>query len=144
LSVVEILSFDQTADPDLTVTKTHSGNFVQGQNGAAYTIRVTNSGAAATSGTVSVTDTLPASLMATAISGTGWSCTLSTLTCTQTSILAAGASYPTITLTTNVAGNAPASVTNIAAVSGGGETNTGNDTANDVTTINVNVPPPDL
>jgi hypothetical protein len=35
----------------------------------------------------------------------------------------------------NVASNAPASVTNTATVSGGGETNTSNDTANDVTTI---------
>src|SRR5207244_2993616 len=46
-----------------------------------------------------------------------------------------------ITLTVNVASNAAASVTNTATVSGGGETNTSNDTATDVTTIN---PPPDL
>jgi len=47
----------------------------------------------------------------------------------------------TITVTANVASNAPASVTNTATVSGGGETNTANDTANDVTTINT---PPDV
>ena len=38
--------------PDLTITKTHVGNFTQGQTGATYTITVTNSGTAATSGTV--------------------------------------------------------------------------------------------
>ena len=32
--------------PDLTVTKTHTGNFTQGQTGATYTIKVTNSGTA--------------------------------------------------------------------------------------------------
>ena len=36
--------------PDLTITKTHTGNFTQGQTGATYTITVTNSGTAATSG----------------------------------------------------------------------------------------------
>ena len=120
---------------DLTILKTHSGSFTQGQTGASYTITPTNSGGAATSGIVTVTDTLPTGLTATAMSGTNWACTLSTLTCTRNDALAAGASYPTITLTVNVASNAPASVTNTATVSGGGETNTSNDTANDPTTI---------
>jgi len=142
LSIVEVLvSSNQTSISDLTITKNHSGNFVQGQTGATYTISVTNSGGTATSGTVTVTDTLPASLTPTAISGTGWTCTLATLTCTRGDTLAAAASYPAITLTVNVASSAPASVTNTAKVSGGGETNTSNDTANDITTINT---PPDL
>jgi hypothetical protein len=120
---------------DLTIFKTHSGSFTQGQTGASYTITATNSGGAATSGTVTVTDTLPAGLTATAMSGTNWACTLSTVTCTRNDPLAAGASHPAITLKVNVASNAPASVTNTATVSGGGETNTSNDTANDHATI---------
>src|SRR5207237_150494 len=52
---------------DLTVSKTHSGNFTQGQTGAAYTITVTNSGPGPTLGTVSLTDSLSASLTATNI-----------------------------------------------------------------------------
>ena len=44
-----------------------------------------------------------------------------TLTCTRNDVLAAGASYPAITVTVNVANNAPASVTNTANVSGGGQ-----------------------
>jgi uncharacterized repeat protein (TIGR01451 family) len=130
--------------PDLTITKKHSGNFTPGQTGASYSITVTNSGASATAGTVTVTDTLPASLTPTAISGSGWSCTLATLTCARSDALAAGASYPAITLTVNVSSNAPSSVTNTATVSGGGETNTANDIANDVTTINASNAPPDL
>jgi uncharacterized repeat protein (TIGR01451 family) len=121
---------------DLTIAKSHSGNFTQGQTSATYSITATNSGSAATSGTVTVTDTLPAGLTATAISGTGWTCVLGTLTCTRSDALAAGSSYPVITLTVNVANNAAASVTNTATVSGGGQTNTANDTASDPTTIN--------
>jgi uncharacterized repeat protein (TIGR01451 family) len=121
---------------DLTITKSHTGNFSQGQTGATYSLTARNIGSSATTGTVTVTDTLPAGLTATAISGTGWSCVLGTLTCTRSDVLAAGASYPVVTVTVNVASNAPASVTNTASVSGGGQTNTTNDTANDPTTIN--------
>ena len=123
------------ATSDLTVTKTHTGSFIQGDTGKTYTIIVTNSGVAATSGSVSVVDTLPAGLTATAIAGTGWTCTLGTLSCTRSDVLAAAASYPSITLTVNVSAGAPASVTNIVTVSGGGEVNTGNNQASDPTTI---------
>lgn len=127
--------------PDLTIAKSHTGNFTQGQVGATYSITVTNSGFAPTSGVVSVTDALPASLTATTISGTGWSCVLATLTCTRSDPLAASASYPVITLTVDVANNAPASVTNAATVSGGVESNSSNNTANDLTTIDPAGPP---
>jgi uncharacterized repeat protein (TIGR01451 family) len=121
--------------PDLTVAAAHSGSFTQGQSGAVYTITVSNTGAAPTSGTVTVTDSLPGALAATAMSGAGWSCTLATLTCTRSDVLAAGASYQAVSLTVSVAVGAPASVTNTATVSGGGEINTANDTANDATMI---------
>lgn len=121
--------------PDMTITKVHTGNFTLNQTGANYTITVTNSGNGPTSAPVTVVDTLPASLTATAISGTGWTCTLATLTCTRADQLAVSTAYPVITVTVTVSANAPASVTNTAVVSGGGETNTANDTANDATTI---------
>src|SRR6185295_7291785 len=89
--------------PDMTIAKTHVGNFTQGQVGATYSITATNSGFAASSGTVTVTDTLPPGLTASAISGTGWVCVLGTLTCTRSDALAAGASYPVITVTVTVA-----------------------------------------
>src|SRR5204863_10051682 len=62
-------------------------------------------------------------------------CTLASLTCTRSDVLATGASYPSITLTVSVAGNAASSVTNTATVSGGGESYTVNDTASDPTTV---------
>jgi uncharacterized repeat protein (TIGR01451 family) len=122
-------------EPDLTISSSHFGDFVQGQNGATYTITVTNGGGASTRGTVSVTDTLPSSMTATAISGAGWTCTLGALSCNRSDALAAGVSYSPIILTVNVAGNAPASVSNSVSVSGGGELNTANDSTTDSTSI---------
>ena len=124
--------------PDLTITKTHVGNFSQGQVGATYTITATNSGTGPTVGTVTVVDTVPAGLTPTAAAGGGWVCTIvaQVVTCTTSTVEAAGAPFPAITLTVTVAANAPASVINTATVSGGGEANLANDTANDTTTIN--------
>src|SRR5262249_6988777 len=110
-------------------------SFTQGQTGAVYTLTVTNIGGGPTSGTVTFTDTLPAALTATAVSGTGWACSVTPISCTRTDALAAGASYPSVTLTVNVAGNAAASVTTLVSVRGGGEGDTSNDTASDVTAI---------
>src|SRR5207249_5376263 len=121
--------------PDLTITKTHLGNFYQAQTGATYTLTVSNSGLGDTVGSVTVTEALPTGLIATAINGTGWTCALNTLTCTRGDVLEPGASYPAINVVVDVANNAPASVTNTATVSGGTESNTSNDTATDLTTI---------
>ena len=122
--------------PDLAISTTHTGNFAQGDIADTYTLVVTNAGDAASSGTVSVVDALPADLTAVAISGAGWVTDLATLTCTRSDALAAGTSYPPITIAVNVDANASASVTNTASVSGGGDTNLTNNTANDPTTIN--------
>jgi conserved repeat domain/conserved repeat domain len=124
---------------DLTITKSHTGNFRQGDTGDTYTITVSNPGPGPTFGTVTVSDTLPAGLTPTAPIGTvnGWTCGISgqTLTCTRSDVLASAGSYPAITLTVNVANNAAAGVTNTATVSGGGESNAANDTASDPTTV---------
>ena len=122
--------------PNLTIDKTHTGNFVQGQVGAQFTLLVSNVGSGPSAGMVSVTDTLPIGLVATGISGTGWTCVLATLTCTRADGLAAAAIYPLITLTVNVAVDAPSLLTNTATVSGGGDTTPGNNT--DADPVNVN------
>ena len=127
-------------EPDLTISKTHPGNLAPGQVGASYSITVTNSGLAATTGVVTVVDTLPIGLTATAMSGSGWTCVLGTLTCTRSDALAAAASYSSITVTVNVANSLTGLVTNTATVSGGGETNTANDTARDVAAVTLSAP----
>ena len=113
---------------DLTVTKTHSGSFTQGQVGATYTFTVFN---AAAGGPVFAgnhgdgVDTLPAGMPATAISGRPGACTLATLTCTRSDCLSPRRQLFQITLTVNVAANAVRVLVNSVTVSGGGQVNTG-------------------
>lgn len=121
--------------PDMTLTLHHTGNFGLGQVGATYTITASNLGGGSTSGTVTVADTLPNGMTATAMSGTGWTCSVNTVTCTRADALAAGNSYPPITLTVNVSTVISSSVINVATVSGGGETVTSNDLVSDPTNI---------
>lgn len=127
------------AAPDLIITKSHTGTFNQGDNGDTYMITVSNLGLKPTSRAVTVTDTVPVGLTPIAPTGSfdGWTCSINgqVLTCTQNDVLASGASYAPITLTVNVANDASPSVTNTVTVSGGGELNTANDAASDVTPI---------
>src|SRR4029079_8739177 len=108
---------------DLTIAKTHTGSFVQGQVGAAYTLTVSNLGGGPSSGPVTVNDTVPVGLTPTAAAGAGWVCNIAAqaVSCTRSDALAAAISYPAITLTVDVAAAAPLSLTNTATVSGGGE-----------------------
>ena len=108
-----------TPQPALSIAKAHQGNFAQAQQNATYTITVGNGlTAAVTSGTVTVTETVPSGLTLVSMAGTGWTC--SSNTCTRADALAAGASYAAITVTVNVAANASSPQVNTAAVSGGG------------------------
>jgi uncharacterized repeat protein (TIGR01451 family) len=122
--------------PILSIAKTHSGNFTQGQSNAVYTVVVSNqAGAGPTSGmTVTVTENVPAGLTLVSMVGTGWTCTPGDTTCTRSDVLSGGSSYPPITVTVNVSGNAPSQVTNQVGVSGGGSAGA---SAGDLTTIGV-------
>lgn len=144
----------QTSVPDLTITKSHAGSFSIGGIGV-YTLTVTNSGAASSSGVITVTDTLPSALSVNngaagpiVISGTNstdWFCTSDAstpqkVTCTSASIISstAGSNTSSFNLSVQIKSTAPVgtnSITNTATVSGGGETNTTNNTANDPTSI---------
>jgi hypothetical protein len=107
-----------TTVPALNIVKTHVGNFTQGQIGAQYSVAVSNSGVAPTFGQVTMTETPPAGLTITGMSGTGWNC--NTSVCSRSDSLPGGAGYPAITVTVNVAANATSPVTNQVSVSGGG------------------------
>lgn len=123
--------------PDLTLTKTHVGNFTRG-SAASYTITVSNvSPYGATTGLVTMNDTLPLGISPTSASGTGWTCSISgqTVSCTISTALAAGASYSAITLNALVAQSAPATLTNVATIGGGGEADLTNDTATDIALV---------
>jgi len=104
----------------LSIKSSHLGTFAPGQIGATYTLTVWNAGPSATFGTITVTDTLPTGLTATALSGTGWNCVVATTTCTRSDSLPANSAYPSLTVTVNVAANAPSPVANQVTLSGGG------------------------
>lgn len=135
--------------PGLSIAKEHEGNFVRGETGE-YTLTVTNGGTAATSGTITVTDTLPAGLSvngggvgAVAVSGTNaanWTCssdagTPQKISCTSSTVIATG-SLSTFSFVIDVSLDASSSVTNQVAVSGGNEATNqqGNNTSTDPTT----------
>jgi uncharacterized repeat protein (TIGR01451 family) len=130
--------------PDLTLTKTHTGNFTVGTP-ASYTLAVQNAGTAATSGTVTITDTLPTGLSlpngTVTLTGTNalnWNCNASSnvITCTSNTVIAAGTNS-TFTLTgIQVGAAAIPTVTNNATVAGGNDVNTTNNTATDPTIVN--------
>ena len=111
-----------TASPALRITGAHTGNFTQGQSGATYTVTVSNQAfTGPTSGTVTVTETVPLGLTLVSMVGAGWACPTGGNTCTRNDALAAGVGYPPITVTVNVAANAISPQVNGISVSGGAE-----------------------
>ena len=123
---------------DLSIVKSHGGvNFTRGGT-ASYTLALTNvSPLGATAGLVTVNDTLPFGITPTSASGTNWTCTVTgqTVSCTRSDSLAVGGSYQSITVNANVSQSAPATLTNTATVSGGGDVTPLNDTSTDVATV---------
>ena len=124
-----------TANPPmLTISKTHVGSFTQGQQNATYQVTVSNAASTVTtSGMVMVMETVPSGLTLMSMMGTGWTCPGTLVdNCTRSDALAAAQSYPPITVTVNVAGNATSPQVNSVAVSGGGSLDAN---ASDSTTI---------
>jgi uncharacterized repeat protein (TIGR01451 family) len=96
----------------LGVAASHSGNFTQGQNGVTYSVTVTNAGPASTSGTVTMAEEPPVGLAPVSMSGNGWNCAPYSVICTRNDLLAAGASYPPVAVTMDVASDAPSLLVN--------------------------------
>src|SRR6185369_6588415 len=89
-----------------------------------YTLTASSSaGTLATTGTITVVDTLPAVLTFVSDTGTGWACASAPplVTCPSSTSIPAGGTGNPITLTVAVASTAIPAVTNTATVSGGGE-----------------------
>jgi len=129
-----IISGVAAIPPVLSIAKAHSGSFIPGQTAATYTVAVSNqAGAGNSGGTVTVTETVPTGMTLVSMAGTGWTCPAGGSTCARSDVLNGGGSFPTITVTVNVALNASALVTNLVSVSGGGSAAAA---ASDPTTIN--------
>lgn len=129
--------------PDLTLTKTDDsgGAWTVGQSPPGnYFLTPNNAGDENSSGTITVTDTMPTGITPVSASGTGWSCNIvsATVTCTSTAVIAPGASGTTIDIQVDIGSAAEPSVSNTATLSGGGAPpyNAGDGVGVDATTIN--------
>ncbi len=115
-NVVRLLVLGGTS-PLLSASIAQPAVFVAGQLGATYSVAVSNAaGAAPTSGTVTVAASTGLTLVS--VSGTGWNC--SGNTCTRSDTLSPGSSYPPITVTVNVAVDAPSQAATRIDLTGGG------------------------
>jgi hypothetical protein len=112
--------------PFFTLSKSHTGDFTQGQTGATFTISVEST--STTTGTVTVTDQLPFWLTLVSMSGVGWTCTGNT--CSRGDPLSPGLSYQPIIVTVNVLVNAISPLTNVAIATSGISTRMASDTVN--------------
>jgi uncharacterized repeat protein (TIGR01451 family) len=127
---------------DLTIQKSHPGNFVSGANGT-YSITVTDDGPADSVGTsgspIVVSDTLPSGESYVSATGTGWTCTAASqiVTCDYASVIVADTSAPMISLVVAVSSSALGTVTNTVQVTPGvtADGNPANNSASDPTTI---------
>jgi uncharacterized repeat protein (TIGR01451 family) len=130
-------------EPDLSIIKTHTGVFNQGDI-ESYTLRVSNSASARDEpGTITVTDILSAGLSYSSATGLDWACGAvgQNVTCTHAGPLAAGSSLPDITLNALVSAAAVPSVSNTASASGTlSDTNAADNSDTDIATV-VGTPP---
>ena len=126
--------------PSVSVNKSHTATFTQGQQGVPFTVSISNSGPGPTGdptagkNPLTVTDTLNSAFSYANFSGTGWSCSATgqTVSCANDSAVADGGSYAPLTIDVNVsptASNTPP-VTNQVSVSGGGAKNATSNTDN--------------
>ncbi|MGE0808887.1 MAG: hypothetical protein AB7L76_25360, partial [Burkholderiaceae bacterium] len=133
------------SQPDLTVAKTGPAAINVGTP-FDYTISVSNLGSGASSGTVTVTDTVPANLSISGVSaGPDFSCGVAaqTVTCTRSTPIPGNTSGALAMTIHAVAGSVGPAV-NTASVSGGGDSNPGNNTSPPVSTTVVATPFADL
>jgi uncharacterized repeat protein (TIGR01451 family)/MYXO-CTERM domain-containing protein len=121
------------ASADLSLTLSDSPDPAQGGSNITYVATVTNSGPAA-SGTITLTDVLPAGTSFVSATGSGWTCTgTTTITCTSTGLASGASSAVTIVV---AAANANATISNTVTVAGAaGDPNAANNTATTTTGV---------
>lgn len=122
----QVISTTNTPVIDLSVTKSHAGNFPAGGSGS-FEIVVHNDGPEPAVGDntvvpaeyTTVVDTLPAGLTYDSASGTGWTCNAAgqVVTCEHQADIPAGGDLPTLTINVDVSPTAAASLDNTVVVS---------------------------
>lgn len=119
LMSAEIIAAPNVPATDRAITMKLSGTLAPSQTNA-YLITITNNGPLTETGPITVTDTLPSTLIYGGFSGTGWNCTRvgQKVTCTYTGSLAMGGVLPTLTLNVTTSALASGLVSNSAKVGG--------------------------
>ncbi len=114
--------------PDLIISKSHTqASFSQGSSTGVFTITPSNIGGQASSGLITIVDTLPAGMtVASPAIGSGWDCTglvgASSVSCTSTNVINTNATGNAIKLRVNITdGIAGQFLTNTVTIAGGGE-----------------------
>lgn len=119
-----------------TISITNSGTFYYGQANATYTIALSLGGNKSTVGFYTVAADLPQGETFVSMSGSGWSC--GGAACGRGDTFTPPATLPPITLTVNIAENAPSSLTASASIFAGGAMSEGS--YNTVTLVSVTPP----
>lgn len=131
-----------TAASDLSIAVSGPTGTVNSGSAVAYVIAVTNNGPDAASG-ATVTDTLPSGTTMSSFSGTGWNCTgTTTVTCTSTTAVPNGGSFPTLTINSTAPATTPA--TNSVSVTPAGSTDLASGNNGSTTSYAVTGPNADL
>jgi len=123
---------------DLSITNTPSSNPVNAGAPLSFVLNVSNAGPDPTTGTLTVSNTVPSGVTAATGSGTGWSCGAvsgSVITCTSTTSIASSGSAPPLTIAMNAPGSGPA-VDSASVSSGTADPSSGNNTASQSVTVN--------
>jgi mucin-19 len=121
--------------PDLRVVKTSPLMTLTVGVNASFTLTPTNIGTLASSGVITVIDTLPTGLTYVVLGsgGTGWTCMPSgqVVTCTSSTVIAPSGMGNPITINVQVLSNAAPGISNVATIAGGNEptVNNGNNSA---------------
>ncbi len=126
------------ASADLSITNTPSTNPVNAAAPLSFAINVSNAGPDATTGTITVSNTVPSGVTAATGSGPGWSCGAlsgSVITCTSTTSISASSSAPPLTIAMNAPASGPA-VDSASVSAATADPNAGNNTASQSVTVN--------
>ncbi len=135
------LTWSVATGPDLVVTKSTNSTFREGTNGS-FLVNVVNVGGTPTTGVVTVTEQPPVGMEIVSMTGTGWNSNSSNAV-TRSDSLGSNADYPPITVAVAVASNAPSVLTNMVTVSGGGDANTDNNSAQSIANVVPSLAPMD-
>jgi uncharacterized repeat protein (TIGR01451 family) len=125
-----------TFSPDVAIAESHSGNFGAGTDGA-FSLSVSNVGNAATTGSITLTDTLGQPFTFVSGNASGWTCSAASqlVTCTNPGPLAPGALATSIPLIVAVNASSSGAIANSGTVSTPGDTNVVNNSFTDSVSV---------